>query len=408
MKFPLQYLLGIPLLSMTSCHQGSNTMNYISDAISNARDMKRIDNVFLEIHIDQQKEISPVEFDQLVDSVYYVQLDNQESIGEIHDIIVQDSRIFILDQISKRVFIFGMDGHLVRCIDDRGHASNEYLDPSAIFLDKNKRNLYIKDGQQLKLLCYDYDGEFLYSSKATPAIYANMIDKTVINQMAEGQSYDQNVNYHVITSIEDSIFYKALPYYPIQLNYIMSRRMEFNYCNELLFQPTMSDTVYSIVSDSTYCVKYVFKNEKSIWAKADEKLSFDVVKSLMRSGDYNEISHFYDTENYAFFAILEYNRNAKMTLVYPKVYDKIHGNILDVVNSEKSVDPIRMIDLNIIGTIGNTCISSLNLYYLKEFLKVNPERENYYVDKHLLEMIKSSDVDSNPTLVFFSMKDVEE
>lgn len=162
------------------------------------------------------------------------------------------------------------------------------------------------------------------------------------------------------------------------------------------------------MSDSTYCVKYVFKNKKSIWAKADDKLSFDATRSLLKSGDYNEISHFYDTEDYAFFAILEYNETAKMTLAYPKVYDKIHGNILNIVNKETKIDPIRMINLNIIGTIGNTCISSLNLYYLKTFLKANPERENYMKDKNLIKMIRSSDEDSNPTLVFFSMRDIEE
>lgn len=97
-----------------------------------------------------------------------------------------------------------------------------------------------------------------------------------------------------------------------------------------------------------------------------------------------------------------------MTLAYPKVYDKIHGNILNIVNKETKIDPIRMINLNIIGTIGNTCISSLNLYYLKTFLKANPERENYMKDKNLIKMIRSSDEDSNPTLVFFSMRDIEE
>ncbi len=401
-KIFIQSVFGILVFSIISCN---NNVHPVSGAIQNAHNMKYAKNDIIKINIDKQKDISQIEYEMLIDTVAYVQLDNKIPVAEITDIIIHNDRLFILDETSKKVFIFNKDGHLLHCINKRGRAENEYLLPTAIFLNQDEQKLYIKDGQQSKILCYDYDGKYISSNKAIPAIYATLLNNTNINQLAVGQSFDDNVNYHIVTSIGDSVCRKALPYYPIQMDYDVSDRLKYNYNNELLIHPSLSDTVYSIVNDSTYSAKYVFINKESVWKKANQELSFTDINDLLKSGAYNRIYNFYDTKEYAFLCIVKYNEEIKSLINNYCIYDKIHGCVLNVVNNSEILSINKICPLNVIGVHNNTCIAPINLYMLKRAISENPKI--VIKDEKLKEMIDSSSEESNPVLVFYKMKGSE-
>lgn len=384
-------------MAFTSCIH-SNRQTKIASDIVMAPEMKYVKSQPIEINLNNIADMTFKKFEGLIKSVKYIPLDNREIIGEISDIIIENNRMYILDSSSKKIFIYDLDGKLIKCINTRGHANNEFLLPFAIFF--HNKELVVKDAQQLKFLHYDKNGKFLKVNKSIASVYGASIKNYIINQLSKGQSFDNDVNYHLVSSVADSVCYKGFKYEPIQLDYLESDRLRYNYNRELLFQPSLSDTIYNIKSASQYSAKYVLKHKNSIWKKSKEKLSFDKTIKLLRQG-YTEVNHFFDVDNYSIMSISKYDKRTKYLCNQYLLYDKNNKKTLYLENPTSGTIN-KICPITLIATHDNICISLINPNRLKYSLIKNSKIK--LTDKQLSDIVMNSSENTNPVIVLFTFK----
>ena len=382
---------------IVSCSQQQEG-DKITAGIMNAPEMEYVKSEPTVINISKIEEMEQTDFDGLIKSVKYIPLDNREIIGEISDVIIENKRMYILDSSSKKIFIYDLDGKLIKCINTRGHANNEFLLPFAIFFQN--KELVVKDAQQLKILHYDKNGKFLKVNKSIASVYGASIKNYIINQLSKGQSFDNDVNYHLVSSVADSVCYKGFKYEPIQLDYLESDRLRYNYNRELLFQPSLSDTIYNIKSASQYSAKYVLKHKNSIWKKSKEKLSFDETIKLLRQG-YTEVNHFFEVDKYLIMSISFYDKELKSLCDHYLIYDKEH-KIASFVKDPEENFITNIFPLSLNSTSGNICVSSFNPFKFKYSMTKNKNLR--VVNKELSNLIMQSTENSNPIVVLYTFK----
>lgn len=390
------------LFLLISCaHNKRNSYGeQISSNIEKSPMMQRLSHEYLEINIDHSIEIS-VDFlqDKLYD-ITYVPLESKELIGEINKVILYNGKIYILDAyITESVFIFDMNGRLFDVIDDRGDGPKEYIGLADMSIDASANKLCLKDRLSNRTLCYDLNGNFLHKDVSSPAYYTNAMDGHIINQLSFGQSYNENLNYHIVVSIGDSICYKAFPFDPIQKQYAVSQIAQYNFCNELLFTPALSDTVYCIKSPSEYYAKYVVKHKRSIWDKSQEELPWRDVDRLIKQSDYTAFGRpVYESSNYLFFS-LNIGKN-NMIVGQSYFYDKKRNQLFKIAKNYEG--SIRKLFSTPIGVSGDYYLAFANGYLLKEYLKKNTSIS--IADESLRKMVNDCNENSNPILIKYRLK----
>lgn len=82
-------------------------------------------------------------------------------VGEIDDILVDDSLMFLVDGLGQRVMVFDMNGRFRNNVGMRGHGAGEYAYMSQAALDCRHKRVCIVDSYSERLLFYDYRGKFL-------------------------------------------------------------------------------------------------------------------------------------------------------------------------------------------------------------------------------------------------------
>src|SRR5574344_711205 len=396
LKNKIGYMSMLFIVTMCSCSNNS-TLDITSDII-NAPSMNYAKSSPLELDITKVDNISIKDFENLIDTIKYIPLDEKEIVGDISDIIIGNDRMYVLDTSLKKIFVYDLSGRLIKCINSRGHANNEFLLPCAIFFDN--KHLVVKDGQQLKFLYYDKDGKYIKTTKSIASLYGVKQGKYFINQLAMGQSYDRDINYHMVSTVEDSVCSKGLLFDPIQVNSLESDRLRYNSKKELLFQPSLTDTVYSINSKDEYSAKYYIKHQNSIWQKSKESLSYDNISEFLRRG-YTEVHHFFDVDNYSIMSISKYDKRTKYLCNQYLLYDKNNKKALNLENPTSGTIN-KICPITLIATHDNICISSINPNRLKYSLIKKSKIK--LTDKQLSDIVMNSSENTNPVIVLFTFK----
>ena len=113
--------------------------------------------IIIDLDKNVQKEIL---FSSFVDSISYIPLETTDDclIGSIHDIIISDSIIFVLNGERNCVFFFNRKGKFLRKIDREGPGPGEYTVINQISYNENKKRLSIASN---KILEFNSDGSFI-------------------------------------------------------------------------------------------------------------------------------------------------------------------------------------------------------------------------------------------------------
>lgn len=394
-KFLAVFLCAI--LSQACNDQGNDTTN----VNLNAQDLKYVDTTYTTIDLERIDELSAESFGNKVSTITYIPLEGSNSpVGAINDIVINNKYIVILDrERNKRIFIYDRKGRLMRVINALGHGRGEYLEPSSIEIDNKTGYLCVKDDKQSKFLYYDMNGKFIKDKKTIASIYAIHTGNYVVNQLAAGQTYNRDVNYHIFISEDDSVVYKGFPYHKIQTDFVVSNKFRYNYKNELLFHPVISDTVYHLMPPDSYCAKYVFRNKQSLWNKADEKLYFNEITDLVKKQGYSMISDFHESKEFVFYSIYSFHKDVKQIMNIPYFYDKrehISYHVQNIPNGEiKFFAP-----LDLLCVYSDWCVAYFNPYTLK----MQMGDEYYISEPYLKNIVENASPSSNPVLVFYKLK----
>jgi hypothetical protein len=267
----------------------------VAQNIAKSGQMAYIQSEITEIDIDKVISVPMHDIISKVTDIRYVYLKTEEPIGEIRKITVYDNRIYIFDPyVSEEIFIFDMDGNLIKRISDKGGGPMEYVGLMDMIIYNGE--LVVADRLSPKRLYYTLDGEYIRTEKSLFCSAFASINGKYILHLNAGQTWDDNLTPQIVVSTGDSAIRRALPYYNIQKG-TFPGDFHVNSKGELLFMPTVCDTIYQILSDSTYTAKYHLKDKRSVWKKANEDLSHDQVDALIiHNGYIRFVSRFYETE----------------------------------------------------------------------------------------------------------------
>jgi hypothetical protein len=299
-------LLFIAIL-LISCGGKQPPQHPYTKIILSSNSFGRVDNPEI-ITIDQSKSvILPYEkWNDKLKDVKYIPLISKEPIGDLRQMIIYKDYIYILDdRISEKIFIFNMQGEQINIIDCKGPGPNEYRGLADMSISKKENCLVINDRLSLHLLYFSLDGTFLKKTRSIYPCYFETMNGKIFNQPSFGQPLDDGINYHLIVSVNDSIERKGFPFSPIHNNLtIYSKSLYYNYKDELLFSPVVSDTIYQIINDSLYKVKYVVKQKKSVWKRHGEALTGDDYSRLVKNSDYTYLAKpILETEKFVYYPL---------------------------------------------------------------------------------------------------------
>jgi hypothetical protein len=253
------------------------------------------------MHLDQREPYTTIDiddagkwntwksFEEHIQSIQYIPLYTEEPIGVIDKVVIYNEKIYVLDAFKQeKIFIFDMSGKLQKIISDKGQGPQEYHGLDDMNIDKLNNELVINDRLAPYMLYYDLNGNFLRKEKSLYKMWFVPYKDMLITYLTDGQSFDDNVNFNILVTKGDSVIKRAFPIYPLQFKNVNNRSLSLNYKDDILFRACLSDTVYHIMSDSSYCVKYVVKHPKSIWSKHDEPIGVESDRLIINDG-YSEM-----------------------------------------------------------------------------------------------------------------------
>jgi len=116
------------------------------------------------INIDNIEEIS-VKATEFSSDMKIIKLESSDSclVANIIKIEIEDSLIYILDDVFKGIYIFSFDGKFMKKFSKEGHGPGEYLSIDDFIIDKNINSLEIFDRLNMRIYIYRLDNfEFIH------------------------------------------------------------------------------------------------------------------------------------------------------------------------------------------------------------------------------------------------------
>jgi hypothetical protein len=195
-----------------------------------------------------------------------------------------------------------MEGNLIKIISDKGGGPKEYMDLGDVII--NDEEIIVEDGQSLRRFYYTLDGEYIRHEKCLPCLAFDLLGDKFILHLGYHQSFDYKVTPNLVVSVNDSAIRRGLPYHKIQRDTTQGH-FYHNYKGDLFFTPVVSDTVYQILTDSTFSAKYFVKQKKSVWKLYDKELVHGEISQRLKEEGYSELGHvFLETEKNIYFQLI--------------------------------------------------------------------------------------------------------
>ena len=401
-----KYIFIITFLSfLISCMKGVDK-HAITKKIDSANLMKVVyDNDYEIINSEENEKIDFHKCNEKIKSIKYIGLISDEPISDFYQIIVFDEKIYVLDINTEKIFIFGTNGKIVKVISDKGGGPKEYIGLGTMCISKTDSCLIVSDRLSMRLLYYSIEGNFLKKVKGIASCFIESYGDKIINQLDFGQSfsYDSNLNFHIVSTINDSILNKAFPLYPIHKNTTVYKTLSYNNKGDLLFSPLFSDTVYQILNDSVYAPKYVIKQKKSIWNKKHESLSVGEQLALIKNEQYTCLGKpFLETDYFIAYKIQISGGDVPFFASVDYYYDKTKKKSFyfsgapDPITVPNFIPPVQAIYNNFfVGYISQDNIASI-----REWKKTH----ELYIENEEFRNLIESDVDWEGIIVMYELK----
>lgn len=362
----------------------------VSDNVGN---IPRVESDYTEIDATDMKALSYTEFiDEFIDDVHFVQLSSDELIGNITKLQIFEDRIYVLDSFSaKKVFIFDMQGKLLKVIDDQGGGPKEYCQLGDMYINEDTRELIIADLRG-KYVHYNLNGEWLRSTSVISESYYDypMGQDSAFNFMV----YD----YSLVLSKGSEVLKKAFPVYPIQRQVAVRDPFAKTGLGELLYIPLCCDTVYQLNRDLTYRAKYFVKLKNSVWKHRDEELSYQEHTDLIIKGCTELGNAIFENEK--FFAFTMNERDDNLIKVQACFYNKEKKKTF-YFDITKPYDTSMLLEKSVFP-IGNP-ICLYGDYFVTSFIPVPIKENAHLANEEYLKIMNAGTDDTNPALVFYKL-----
>lgn len=350
--------------------------------------------------------------EEIFDTIKLVRLEtnNEGIVGNISSINIINDTIFILDKYtSKSLFLFSMNGQLIRKIGKLGNGPGEYIEPTSYFVDDSTIMIY--DQWQHKIVRYNHEGKVL-TDKKLPFICQNVMALDSGRMLCYGCNSDnhhlpQILNYYVwqcdssFSCIDKVSFYREHDKFISMLN-----NNFYTYNNTNYFFDFTDNSFYEISTDGKFSpiVKLNYESkEEFLFAKGkdylkkcmEEERAFPVTE-IIAQGDYCCVS--LATNRQTIFCFYNLKDNTLKYCTKPKLNETGISRVL-LLNSIKtayndyfvySLSPEKIFRVNEKMTSEHPELWADAPDHVREF------------DKKLLESLHDED---NDILVFAKIKE---
>ena len=285
----------------------------------------------IKINIDKVSQNDTVYFSDLFNDYHIIPLETRKEclIGQINSIRFCDSKIIILDgRISKSVFIFDLNGNFIRKIGKVGKGPGEYISPSSISADEEKKEIAIYDGRLNRIQLFSLEGKFLKSIKIRQKLACKSIE--VFNGRIYLSNYVHNSIKYLLFSIDlnGKVIGEWLPNdYKFHDNSSTSRSTIFFRTPQCLrFRNHLMNTIFDI--RNSFARPFISLESKDHMPLKELEELYEREGKKNRSNFLNEkfigISSYSEGNN---LSIVEYSKNAKS---YTLFYDQETGKVKNV------------------------------------------------------------------------------
>lgn len=367
--------------------------------------LQRANNDYTTIDLEHAEELA---YRELIDSIRYISLGDECGVmGNIANIITYKGRFYIQEEQFDRVFIYDDTGRCLKKIDNKGRGPGEYLRIESIDINTEKEELMLVDGMSDKLFFYDLGGNFKSIHSIRYFQTENTLclrDSVFLHISAPSQNFGNEglYGYALVLSKGNENFLKGYRYLPLQVGYKGGGQIFKGY-ERSCYHPIYSDTIYQILSDTTYGPIFYFKIKNSSWEKYHNSDRFVDIDGS-EEGVFTLLY-----ENQDFFLGYIADKKKKGNYMQPFLYDKMKDKTYllrwcDYYEHLKELDYFEGYEARGIFEdyfIAHVSFSTLDQYNIFGRVKdgalkiTNPELER---------VIQNLNTDSNPVLILTKFK----
>lgn len=363
----------------TACHKSKNTISNnkskaVKETVMSVTEKGGIDTILAKkqtvIHLDS---------------------DPSAVISKIDKILMDENKIFVLDQSSSKVLVYNKAGFFLGKLTDIGRGPQEYRGLTDISLDPKTKTIYLLTDVPYKILSYDYDLNYLDEIELDE-LYLEFIkqENYFICRRAETLNNQANNFYYDIVDVKTGQVLKQI--LPIQEE-ASSLLAQSKFPGSQMFMHSASSVLLTTVEEASL---YEFENQ-ALKKKYDfANLSHDDNTKMDAF-----IANIMESEGYVFFKTLEglavYNKKQDEFFLYKYgiLNTKININLNSFLPIGNHTDKIAFIKKPIEL---KTAERSMKDYYEKNNI---PKKER---NTDFLEFAATVSDDDNMILFVYDIK----
>lgn len=177
-------------------------------------------------------------------------------IGDIDKLEFFNNFLYILDKKANSIWIYNINGQLLKKIHNEGRGPGEYLKIFDFSIDSKNERIVV--GVSGKMQYYDLEGDFIKEYKQDNYYIAIACGNTgtlyCFSTKAQNVGYSMG-KWSIFSQVNDTVKTIGFPFLPFDYADVLPAFNELlikNYKNEVLTRQTWADSIYRINSDSTY------------------------------------------------------------------------------------------------------------------------------------------------------------
>lgn len=279
-------------------------------------------------------DLKPSDISKILDSVKFIKLELTENsiIGEISKMVVFEDRIYILDKLTRSLFIYTLNGKFIFKISRIGNGPGEYSQLDFFDINYETRQIVFTDLMKYRILFYDLEGKFVSDKKIkfwieglTPTFNKGFVAYSNFRNNKTKLSREYNVVYlDSMMNISECYFpYDSKNYDNPIIKFITPQLGNFySYNQNSYFFSPFKRNVYQITKNGLQ-PKYLFDfgdksfNEEYLNQKAK-------LKTYMEQGEFCQLASVLENNGFVIFSFYQ----ASSRLGQFGYYSKISGNVI--------------------------------------------------------------------------------
>lgn len=310
----------LSIIALSACKQADN--NRVASGTYN-------------IDLNSYVNSTPIDLNDYIDSMFVVSFEtNDNSLIEfIHDCIITDNRIFILDEMfgDSPIKIYDREGHYINSIV-KGQGPSEIQRYKCFDFDKEKNQLIVSDEKGIML--FDIDGNFI-GEKNVDFSYSFMRsfgDEYIFQctDIMTNLSKDSTLNKRFIITDKEINIKKTFTNAPTDRIIIMDAASSLCKHKDGILATTFNgDTIYEYDGQN-------FTNKYSVDfpQKAPSDISGeDMLKSVLKEGKYTLITYCVNS-SHIYIDLNSFNNFQKKTSIGAFIFDQKSNKIFNI-NDQK-------------------------------------------------------------------------